>query len=157
MTLWGMNKILQGKGLSLRFRCPLWISGLSRESSLRNLFHFTRCFDSQKDIQPSFQGKVGQIRSSQDDIRVWSWTTAEEYGQDKGISSWTGNGPWVGVLNILPIKLLRKFWTCSGSPEHATTIVAQEVQRTLDMWQRPYYGRHCLVCNCCHQLRLPQH
>ena len=63
---------------------------------------------------------------------------------------------WV-VLNMLPQKFLRKSWTCSGSPEHATTIVAQEVQRTLDMWRRPDYGRHCLVCNCCDQLRLPQH
>ena len=141
MTLWGLDKILLGKRLQLMFRWPLWISGLSQESSLRNLFHFTRCFDSQKDIQPSFQGKVGQIRSSQDDIRVWSWTTAEEYGQDKGISSWTGNGPWVGcpehATNKVPqevLIMLRKSWTCYHNSCSGSTTDLGYVAKTL-LWQ----------------------
>ena len=43
------------------------------------------CFIYQTDILTTFQGKIGQVSGSQDDIGIWPWTTAEEQGDHKRV------------------------------------------------------------------------
>ena len=74
------------------------------------------CFNYQIDISITFQGKIGQVRGSQDDIRIWPWTTSKEYGHYKDLPPGAGKGLRVGCPKSAIILFL-------GSPTDLGSVV----------------------------------
>ena len=74
------------------------------------------CFNYEIDILTTFQGKIGQVWGSQDDIRIWPWTTSKEYGHYKELPPGAGEGLRVGCPESAKILF-------SGSPTDLGSVV----------------------------------